>query len=218
MSKQIRILIVDDHAIVRRGLRTLISGKPDMKVVGEAANGVEAVEKAQAQKPDVILMDLEMPRKNGIEAIREIKQRDPSAHILVLTSFADDDRVFPAIKAGALGYLLKDTLPSELLQAIRNIHQGKRSLHPAIAEKLMRELIRPEPTSPAKEPLTNRELEVLTLIAQGYINNEIADILFVSDRTVSTHISNILNKLHLANRTQAVIYALQEGLVELRPI
>jgi NarL family two-component system response regulator LiaR len=211
----VNILIVDDHAIVRKGLRTLISGKPDLRVIGEAADGVEAIRQAQALKPDVIIMDLQMPRKNGIQAITEIMQANPAVRILVLTSFADDEMVFPAIKAGASGYLLKDTLPNELLTAIRDIHLGRPSLHPTIAEKLMQELAHPSGPNAKKEILTARELEVLRLIAQGQSNTEIAETLFVSDRTVSTHITNILGKLHLANRTQAVLYALREGLVEI---
>jgi two-component system, NarL family, response regulator LiaR len=217
MTTTIRILIADDHPIVRKGLRMVLSNEPDLEVIGEAVNGMEAVEQARALKPDVILMDLQMPRKNGIEAIQEIKKNDPAVHILVLTSFADDDKVFPAIKSGASGYLLKDTLPGELLKAIRDISLGLPSLHPVIAEKLMKELVFPEAAPVAGEKLTSRELEVLKFIAQGSINQEIAERLGVSERTVSTHISNILNKLHLANRTQAALYAVREGLAGLPP-
>ena len=212
MSKTIRILIADDHPIVRKGLRLVLSNEPDLEVIGEAVNGNDAVAQARALQPDVILMDLQMPEKNGIEAIREIKKELKQVYILVLTSFADDDKVFPAIKNGASGYMLKDTQPAELMQAIRNIAVGIPSLHPIIADKLMRELVFPSTTPPGGEKLTARELEVLRLIAQGSTNQEIALHLGISERTISTHISNILGKLHLANRTQAALYAVREGL------
>lgn len=211
----IRVLIAEDHAIVRGGLRALLATEPDMEVIGEAADGVEAVAKARALRPDVILMDLMMPRKSGTEAIEEIKAADPDARILVLTSFAEDEKVFPAIRAGAQGYLLKDSTPRELLDAIRRVYRGEASLHPAIAHKLMRELSRPAERPPTAEPLTERELEVLSFVAQGLSNQAIADRLVVSERTVRTHVSNILDKLHLANRTQAALYALREGLADL---
>ncbi|MGD8967701.1 MAG: response regulator transcription factor [Anaerolineae bacterium] len=215
MSEEIRILVADDHAVVREGLRALIETEPEMELVGEAADGVEAVRQACALEPDVILLDLVMPRKGGIEAIREIKEEKPTARILVLTSFAEDDKVFPAIKAGAQGYLLKDASPRELLRAIRDIHRGEPSMHPTIARKLMLELQRSPELPLTEEPLTAREAEVLGLVARGLTNQEIADRLFVSERTVRTHVSNILSKLHLANRTQAALYALREGLASL---
>ncbi len=215
MTDHIRILIADDHAVVRHGLRALIATEPDLELVGEAADGVEAVDLTAKLKPDVILMDMAMPRKTGLEAIYDIKRDDPSAHILVLTSFAEDDQVFPAIKAGAAGYLLKDTAPRELLQAIRDVHHGEVSLHPTIARKLVGELKRPPALPPAEDPLTEREVQVLALVARGLANQEIADQLFIGERTVRTHISNILGKLHLANRTQAALYAQREGLVHL---
>lgn len=215
MTEPIRVLIADDHAVVREGLRALISSEPGMEVVGEAADGVEAVSKVRSLQPDVILLDLMMPRKNGIEAIDEIKQENPEARILVLTSFAEDDKVFPAIKSGALGYLLKDSSPQELLQAIRETHGGESSLHPTIARKLIREINRPSDLPPAEEPLTEREVEVLKLVAQGLSNQEIAEILTIGERTVRTHVSHILDKLHLANRTQAALYAYREGLTSL---
>ena len=215
MAETIRILIVDDHAIVRRGLRALIDTEPDMEAVGEAADGVEAVLKARSLRPDVILLDMVMPRKDGIPAIVEIKEENPDARILVLTSFAEDEKVFPAIKAGALGYLLKDTLPQELLQAVRDVYGGESSLHPTIARKLVRELSQPSALPPTEEPLTAREAEVLTLVARGLTNEEIAKMLVISDRTVGKHVGNILDKLHLANRTQAALYALREGLAKL---
>jgi NarL family two-component system response regulator LiaR len=215
MSEEIRILAADDHAVVREGLRALIDTEPGMVLIGEAVDGVEAVRKARAREPDVVLLDLVMPRKSGLEAIEEIKEATPSTRILVLTSFAEDDKVFPAIKAGAHGYLLKDTSPDQLLQAIRDVHRGEPSMHPTIARKLMLELQRSTELPPTEEPLTGREAEVLSLVAQGLTNQEIADELFVSERTVRTHVSNILSKLHLANRTQAALYALRRGLASL---
>jgi two-component system, NarL family, response regulator LiaR len=210
----IRILIADDHAIVRKGLVTLISTEPGMELVGQAEDGLEAVFKTRSLQPDVILLDLVMPRLGGLEAIGQIKEENPAARILVLTSFAEDDKVFPAIKAGALGYLLKDASPEQLLQAIRDVYHGESSLHPTIARKLIRELNQPSDLPPSEEPLTGRELEVLKLVAQGLTNQEIAGKLVVTERTVTTHVSNLLAKLHLANRTQAALYAIREGLVD----
>jgi two-component system, NarL family, response regulator LiaR len=215
MSDTIRILITDDHAVVREGLRALISSEPGMTIVGEAVDGIEAVLKARSLRPDVVLLDLVMPRKGGIEAIEEIKRDLPETRILVLTSFAEDDKVFPAIRKGAQGYLLKDSAPDELLQAIRHVYRGETSLHPTIARKLIQEINQPSDLPPSDEPLTEREVEVLRLVARGLSNQEIADELVVSERTVRTHVSNILSKLHLANRTQAALYALKEGLSSL---
>jgi len=217
LAENIRILIVDDHAIVREGQRALIDTEPGMQILGEAKNGDEAVEMAHSLQPDVILMDLQMPKKDGIEAIKEIKAENPAAHILVLTSFSEDEKVYTAIKAGAVGYLLKDSTPEEILTAIREVHQGEMSMKPSIADKLMRELQRPSELPPTEEPLTEREEEVLKLVAQGLPNVEIAEKLVVSERTVRTHVTNILGKLHLANRTQAALYALREGLADLDP-
>ena len=211
----IRILIADDHAVVREGLRSFIQIKPDLEVVGEAGDGVEVVEKAHTLQPDVILMDIVMPRQNGIEAIEQLAREGCPARILVITSFAEDDQIFPAIKAGALGYLLKDSTPQDLLQAIRNVYRGESSLHPTVARKLIDELNREPGLPPTEEPLTERELEVLKLIAQGHSNREIGEQLGLSERTIGKYASNILDKLHLANRTQAALYALRTGIASL---
>ena len=212
MSETIKLLIADDHAIVREGLRALIATEPGLELLDEASDGVQAVDKALALRPDVILLDMMMPRKDGLGAIHDIIKENPDARILVLTSFAEDEKVFPAIKAGALGYLLKDSSPQELLQAIRNVYSGEASLHPTIARKLMRELSQPVKLPPTTDPLTEREVEVLRLVAQGLSNDEIAERLVVSERTVRTHVSHILHKLHLANRTQMALYAVREGI------
>ena len=210
----IRVLVAEDHPIVREGLRTLIASEPGMALVGEAADGIEAVAKARALRPDVILMDLMMPRMSGLEAIGEIKAGQPEVSILVLTSFAEEDKIFPAIRAGALGYLLKDSSPEQLLRAIRDVHRGEPSLHPTIALKMIRELDHPASQERSASPLTDREIQVLKLVAQGLTNQEIADRLVISEWTVRTHVRNILGKLHLANRTQATLYALREGLAK----
>jgi len=215
MTSSIRVLVADDHAIVRKGIRALLATEPDIEVVGEAENGREAVTEVERLRPDVILMDLVMPEMDGIEAIRRITARQPEARILVLTSFAADDKVFPAIKAGALGYLLKDSGPEELVQAIHQVSRGESSLHPTIARKLLQELSHPSEQPPTPDPLTEREVEVLRLVARGQSNQDIADQLVISEATVRTHVSNILSKLHLASRTQAALYALREGLASL---
>jgi NarL family two-component system response regulator LiaR len=211
----IRVLVADDHIIVRKGIRALLETEPGIEVVGEAENGREAVTKVEKLQPDVILMDLVMPEIDGIEAIRRITARQPEARILVLTSFAADDKVFPAIKAGALGYLLKDSGPEELVGAIHQVYHGESSLHPTIARKLLQELSRPSEQPPSPEPLTEREVEVLQLVARGQSNQEIAEKLVISEATARTHVSHILRKLHLASRTQAALYALREGLASL---
>jgi two-component system, NarL family, response regulator LiaR len=215
MTAPIRILIADDHAILRKGIRALLSTEPDLEVVGETADGLETVNKAAALEPDVILMDLVMPKMDGIEATQQITATQPGVRILVLTSFAADDKVFPAIKAGALGYLLKDSGPAELVQAIHQVYQGQPSLEPSIALKVLQELSQPPKRRPTVDPLSERELEVLRLLAQGKSNREIADQLVITELTVRTHVSNILGKLHLASRTQAALYALKEGLASI---
>ena len=217
MSENIRVLIADDHPLIREGLRGLLAAEPDLELVGEAADGSEAVEKTDQLRPDVILLDLVMPVKSGIEAIIEIKEKDPVARILVLTSFADDEQLFPALRAGALGYLLKDSSPQDLLRAIRSVYRGESSLHPAIARRLVLQFSQPAVDSSPENPLTQREVEVLKLVAEGLSNQNIADELVVSERTVGKHVGNILEKLHLANRTQAALYALREGLSTLEP-
>ena len=213
-ESRVRVLIVDDHAIVRKGIRALLSEADGFEVVGEADNGQEAVLRAEECSPDVILMDLLMPVMDGIEATRQITSRRPKTRVLVLTSFAADNKVFPAIKAGASGYLLKDSSPDELVRAIRQVHRGEPSLHPTIARKLLQEVAHPAELQPAPEALTAREMEVLRLIAQGLSNQEIADRLVVSEPTVRAHVSRILGKLHLASRTQAALYAVREGLTD----
>ena len=215
MTSPIRILIVDDHAIVRKGIRALFRSMPEIDVIGEAENGWEAITEVERLQPDVVLMDLLMPELDGIEATRRITAQRPDVRILVLTSFAGEDKIFPAIKAGALGYHLKDSSPEELVKAIHQVHRGESSLHPVIARKVLQELSHPSERPPTPDPLTPREVEVLQLVAQGRSNQEIADLLVISETTVRTHVSNILNKLHLASRTQAALYALREGLASL---
>jgi len=214
-EKLIQLLVVDDHPIVIRGTRALLEEIDGIEIVGEAYNGKMAVQQNNQLKPDVILMDLMMPEMDGIEAIRLITADQPNTKILVLTSFTTDDKVFPAIKAGALGYLLKDSQPEDLVKAIRQVYRGEPSLHPSIARKMLRELSRPTSDKPIPDPLTDRESEVLGLLAKGYDNQEIADKLVIAEVTVRTHISRILSKLHLANRVQATLYALREGLTSL---
>jgi NarL family two-component system response regulator LiaR len=211
----IRVLIADDHAIVRKGIRALLATEPQIEVVGEANDGLDAISAARRLEPDVILMDLVMPGMDGLEATRRLTACQPAACILVLTSFHGDDKVFPAIKAGALGYLLKDSKPEELVEAIQQVHRGESSLHPSIARRLLRELSAPSDRATEPECLTDREIEVLRLVAQGQSNRQISVSLTISEATVRTHVSNILAKLNLNSRTQAALYALREGLASL---
>lgn len=212
MTKKIRVLIADDHPIVRQGIAVMLAAQPDMELVAEAGNGQEAIDLTQEFRPDIIIMDLMMPVKDGLTAIKEIDHHLPDTGILVLTSFPDDDSVFAAIKGGAMGFLLKDSPPEHLLDAIRTVYDGESALHPTIARKLMQEIKKPADLPPSPDPLTPRELDVLQCLAQGLSNREIAAELSVSTRTVTTHVRNILDKLHLANRTQAALYAHEKGI------
>lgn len=213
MGERIRILIVDDHPLIREGLRAVLETQPDMELVGEAWDGNEAVARALALKPDVVLMDLALPRKDGIEAMREILHGVPGVRVLVLSNYLDDDKVFGALKAGAKGYILKETGSQELRQAVRSVYQGKAALDPAVQRKLVDQLagISSSDSLPENE-LTERELEVLRLMARGFTNPQIAARLSVAEGTVRFHVSNVLRKLGMENRTQAVLYALQKGL------
>jgi NarL family two-component system response regulator LiaR len=214
-SGAIRVLIADDHAIVRKGIRALLATEPAIVVVGEAEDGQQAIDRTSQLAPDVVLMDLVMPGIDGLEATEQIIAQQPDTHILVLTSFAGDDKVFPAIRAGARGYLLKDSGPEDLVQAIKQVHRGESSLHPSIARKLLRELAGPTQRDPEVDTLTEREIEVLQLVAEGYSNRHIAERLTISEATVRTHVSNILAKLNLGSRTQAALYALRTGIASL---
>lgn len=213
-SEKIKVLIVDDHQVVRQGLRTFLELQEDVLVVGEAGDGLIAVEIVQQLEPDVILMDLVMPHLDGIAATRQIKASTPDIKVIALTSFTEDEKVFPAIQAGASSYLLKDISPDDLVDAIRAVYLGEARLHPDITRKLMEQVAYPaERTRQAHaEQLTKRELQVIRLVARGWSNHEIAQELVISEKTVKTHISNILSKLHLADRTQLAIYALKNAL------
>jgi two-component system, NarL family, response regulator LiaR len=216
----IRLLLVDDHAVVRKGMRALLDREPGLEVVGEAETGEQAVQAAERLRPQVILMDLEMPGMGGIEATRHISASQPDTRIVVLTSHAAEEDVFPALKAGALGYLLKHSAPEDVLRAIRQAQRGETVLHPAIARMVLQEVNRPRQPkqTPTAEPLSERELEVLRLLARGMSNQEIADTLVVGEATVRSHVSSILRKLQLASRTQAALYALREGLASLEDV
>lgn len=216
MTETIRVLIVDDHTVVRDGLNALLSAEPGFEVVGSAADGIEAVALVQQVNPDVILLDLVMPRMDGVQATIEIKRTNPEARILVLTSFAENHQVFSAIKSGAIGYLMKDTSSEDLIQAIRDTYHNKPALQPEIARKLMRDIQSQVGQESLVSTLTEREIEILQQVALGKTNQEIADELFLSERTVRTHITNILAKLRLSNRTQAALYALREGIAHMR--
>jgi two-component system, NarL family, response regulator LiaR len=227
-SPTIRVLIVDDHAVVRQGLRTFLElqddpSAPPIQVVGEAADGAEAVEMATHFQPDVILLDLVMPAMDGIAATSKIVERCPHSRIIILTSFGEEEKVFPAIRAGAHGYLLKDIRPDDLVRAIRAAHLGQAQLHPDVAQKLMSAVAGAANLSsdrrhePAIDALTERECEVLRLLARGLSNREIANELVVGETTVKSHVSSIFDKLHLEDRTQAAIYALRHGLAPDEP-
>jgi NarL family two-component system response regulator LiaR len=208
----IRIVLVDDHAVVRQGLRFLLEQQPDMEVTGEGKDGAQGVALVSTLLPDVVLLDLLMPKMDGLTAVREIKHLAPNTHIIILTSYYEDEQIFGAIKAGAISYLLKDASPEDMIEVIRAAARGEGILHPMVAARVLREMQKHSPL----EELTARELDVLTLIARGRSNGEIANALIIVEGTVNTHVSNILAKLHLADRTQAAIYALQQRLVPLK--
>jgi NarL family two-component system response regulator LiaR len=214
MTDSIRILVVDDHIVVRKGLVAMLETEADLQVVGEASNGAEAVKLAQELLPDVAIMDLVMPVMDGIEATRQIKASAPSVNVLVLTSFSTNDKVLPSLNAGAIGYLLKDSSPGELIRAIQQVARGEGSLHPSVTRQVLAQMQAPASHSPEEE-LTEREREVLQHMARGYSNAEIAKLMVVSQATVHTHVSRILAKLNLSSRTQAALYALKKGLVSL---
>jgi NarL family two-component system response regulator LiaR len=214
-NQPIQVLIVDDHAMVRKGIQALLNEYEDIEVIGEAANGLKAIELVDRLNPDVILIDLAMPVMDGIEAIKKILTDHPDAHIIVLTSYPGEDKLFPAIKAGALGYLLKDAQPEDLVQSIRNVHGGEPALNPAIAWKILRGMSGAEPAERSAEELSDRELEVLRLLTMGKTDQEIAKQLVLTDVTIRTHISRILSKLGLKNRVQAALYGIRTGMVSL---
>ena len=215
-TEKIKVLIVDDHQVVRQGLRTFLELQEDVLVVGEAGDGLTAIEMVRQLEPDVVLMDLVMPRLDGIAATQQVMSLGVPTKVIALTSFAENDKVFPAIQAGASSYLLKDVSPDDLVEAIRAAHRGEARLHPDITRKLM-EMVA-HPAGPSRdilaEDLTERELEVTRLVARGRSNHEIAQALVISEKTVKTHVSNILSKLHLDDRTQLAIYAIKRGLVD----
>jgi NarL family two-component system response regulator LiaR len=212
-DQPIKILVVDDHILVRKGLIALLDVKPGVEVIGEGSDGDDAVRLARELAPDVILLDLVMPNKDGITALREIRQANPDAKVIILTSFSKDASIRAALDAGARGYQLKESTPDELLLAIRMVNQGQYLFHPEVSRRLVRGFGRSEKAGAEKEELTERELEILNLVALGCTNREIAFTLSISARTVSTHVSNILRKLEMENRTQAARYAIEEGLV-----
>jgi NarL family two-component system response regulator LiaR len=209
----IRVLVADDHAVVREGLRTFLSLQDGIEVVGEAADGEAAVREAEIRAPDVVLMDLVMPRLDGVGAMRELRRRLPACRVIVLTSYVSDDRLLPAIRAGAAGYLLKDAEPREIARAVRAAHAGEALLDPAIAARLVAAIAQPAGARPAQR-LTPREREVLALIGRGLPNKRIARELGVSEKTVKTHVGHVLAKLGVADRTQAALHAVREGLTD----
>jgi two-component system, NarL family, response regulator LiaR len=215
MTQQITVLIVDDHQVVRLGLQTFLARQPDIAVIGEASSGEEALRLAAEQVPDVVLMDLIMPGMDGVETTRNLKQISPGSQVVVLTSYHEDEHIFPAIRAGALSYLLKDVGTADLADAVRKAARGEAVMHPNVAARVMQELReRSQPGALTPSMLSERELEVLRNIAAGYSNAEIAERLVISEHTVKRHVSNILSKLHLADRTQAAVYAWREGMAE----
>ena len=216
MKGTIHILIVDDYAIVREGLRAFVMTEPDMVVIGEAGDEETAVQQCLDLHPDVVVMDLALPNNEGVKAIGNIKQECPQINILVLTNFAEEDRVLAAMKAGAQGYMLKDATTKDIIQAIRDVNQGKVVLHPSVSYILLQALQLPDTKQAVLDSLTEREKEVLQLVAQGDTNQVIAKQLGIEERTVRVHVTHILQKLNLANRTQATLFALRHGLVVLK--
>ncbi len=210
--KKIRVLLVEDQAVVREGVAAILSYQKDIEVVGQAKDGIEAIELLKQTKPDVVLLDLVMPRQDGLQTIPKIKEIMPEAHVLILTSFADNDRVYQAIKLGAEGYMLKDATHEQLLQGIHDVAAGEASIYPSIAIRVIRDINNPPELMFTTDPLTPRELDTLRNIANGLSNQEIAQKLFVQESTVAKYVSSILNKLQLANRTQAALYALKKGI------
>jgi len=220
MSKKISILIVDDHEVVRNGIRSYLETLPDFDVVGEAASGEEALPLVSEHIPDIVLMDLIMPGMDGIETTRRIKQISPRTYVVVLTSYHEDAHIFPALKAGAISYILKDMKMEKLVEALHRAIQGEVTLHPRVAARVLQNIRGGESGEdpPLINILTDRELDVLKLIANGLSNNQIAAKLFISENTVKGHVSNILSKLHLADRTQVAVFAWQKGIVERSPL
>jgi two-component system, NarL family, response regulator LiaR len=218
MAELIRVCLVDDHAVVRQGVRAFLAAQADMVVVGEAGSGPEALALITEQVPDVVLLDLVMPGMDGVELARHFKHISPQTHIVVLTSFLEDEHIFPAIRAGALSYLLKDAGAEEIAEAVRKAARGEVVLHPRVAARVMQELQGGRRTNPNPlAELSNREFDVLRLIAEGLNNAQIAERLVISEGTVKSHVNNILSKLHLADRTQAAIFAWREGVVRKKP-
>lgn len=214
MNEPISVLIVDDHPVVRQGIRTFLETQPDIVIVGEAGSGREALAIVREQVPDVALVDLVLPEIDGVEVTRQIRRVSPRTQVVVLTSYDDDQYIFPALQAGAISFILKEVTPAELLEAIRRAARGEAVLHPRVALRVIREVRGGSALSNPFTELTKRELEVLKLVAEGLSNAEIADRLFITQKTVKDHISNILSKLHLADRTQAAVYAWRQGLMQ----
>lgn len=214
MNEPISVLIVDDHPVVRQGIRTFLETQPDIVIVGEAGSGREALAIVREQVPDVALVDLVLPEIDGVEVTRQIRRVSPRTQVVVLTSYDDDQYIFPALQAGAISFILKEVTPAELLEAIRRAARGEAVLHPRVALRVIREVRGGSALINPFTELTKRELEVLKLVAEGLSNAEIADCLFITQKTVKDHISNILSKLHLADRTQAAVYAWRQGLMQ----
>lgn len=218
MSTPIKILVADDQAVVRQGLVAMLSFHDDIDVIGEARNGLEAVKLVEQLGPDVVLLDLEMPELSGLETIPQILKTAPKTRILIVTGYGEADRIFSALKQGAMGYLLKDSSHDQLVAAIRDVHRGEPFIPPSMALRMVREMANPAAATPKQErtmELTQRELDTLRLLAKGLSNQEIANVMGVHERTIAKYVSNILNKLQLGNRTQAALYALRKGLTDL---